>query len=72
MISAAGFAEGSMASRPSVAAEAIGSASKVARSKNWRSADCSRLSYNAPTGLESIEVRTIQNADVRIVIENES
>jgi hypothetical protein len=54
MISADGFADGSIARRPSVAPEAVGSVSSVARSKNWRSADCRRLSYYAPTGVASI------------------
>ena len=41
MISAAGLADGSIASRPSDDADGVGSASSVARSKNCRSADCS-------------------------------
>ena len=57
-----------MARRPSIVAEGVGSASKVARSKNWRSADCSRLSYKAPTGLASIissEEFSVLNAECR-------
>src|SRR5215210_6723026 len=38
---------GSIASRPSDDKDGIGSVSKVARPKNWRSAACSRLSYSA-------------------------
>jgi hypothetical protein len=49
MISADGLADGSMASRASGDADVVGSASSVARSKNWRSADCSMRSYSAPT-----------------------
>src|SRR5688500_17059140 len=49
MISADGLADGSIASRPSDETDDVGSASSVARSKNWRSADCSMLSYRAPT-----------------------
>ena len=43
-ISAAGFADGSMARRPSEDTDGVISVSRVARSKNCRSADCSRLS----------------------------
>ena len=49
MISAAGLADGSIASRTSGDDDAVGSVSSAARSKNWRSADCSCESYGAPT-----------------------
>jgi hypothetical protein len=40
-ISAAGFADGSIASRPSEDTDGVISVPRVARSKNCRSADCS-------------------------------
>src|SRR5262245_38936266 len=49
MMSADGFAEGSIDSRPSEDTEGVTSVSRVARSKNWRSADWRTLSYKAPT-----------------------
>jgi hypothetical protein len=57
MMSAAGFAEGSMASRASGDDADVGSASSAARSKNCRNADCSCVSYNAPTVTSVVRTR---------------
>src|SRR4029453_1166749 len=49
MISAAGFADGSIDSRPSDDTDGVTSVSSDARSKNCRRADCRTLAYSAPT-----------------------
>src|SRR5687767_14691702 len=66
MISADGLADGSIASRPSDDTDGVGSASSVARSKNCRSADCSMLSYSAPTASAGgVDTASDHNSEVQ-------
>src|SRR5687768_6696481 len=66
MISADGLADGSIASRPSDDTDGVGSASSVARSKNCRSADCSMLSYSAPTARAGgVDTASDHNSEVQ-------
>ena len=51
MMSAEGFADGSIDRRPSDDTDGVTSVSSDARSKNWRSADWRTLSYKAPTAI---------------------